>query len=208
MLWGSENDPRTLLICGRPARGFDAILGPYCSQVHLAKPVEEERRLHAEILAEPAEPMPELLCDEDVDRLTLKIALLILAALPPEEKARQRRNGRWILPPEQMAEAIKVSIVKHLPARYRSCSTLHGTARVFFSQTFGVSLKIPRDVLRKALEKLNSSTYLDRRLANYAHRIEAFENLISHSFEWYYKIDGRSSHHHSEQDPGFIQKAS
>ena len=141
------------VICGRPTHEFDTVLGPYCSQAHLAKLVEEERLLHAELLAEPPEAMPETFADEDVDRLTLKIALLILDALSPEEKARRQRNGRWILPPEQMAVAIKVSIVNHLPARYRSRFALYGTARVFFTQAYRSRLKIPRDVIRKALAR-------------------------------------------------------
>lgn len=141
------------VICGRPTHEFDTVLGPYCSQAHLVILVEEERRLHAELLAESPEVMPELFADLDVDRLTLKIALLILDALPPQEKAQQRRNGRWIPPPEHMAVAIKVSIVHHLPARYRSCFALHGTARIYFSQAYRNRVKIPRDVIRTALER-------------------------------------------------------
>lgn len=139
------------MVCGRETSFDDLALGPYCSDAHFEKLIEEEHRLHAELLAESPEVMPKTFADEDVDRLTLKIALLILDALPPEEKERQQKHGRWILPPEQMAVAIKVSIVHHLPARYRSCFSLHGAARIFFSQTYRMRMKIPRDVLRMAL---------------------------------------------------------
>jgi len=148
--WGRRK-PTNCLVCGRETSLDDVALGPYCSDAHFEKLVEEERHLHGELLAEPPELMPETFADEDVDRLTLKIALLILDALPPEEKERQLKNGRWILPPEQMAVAIKVSIVHHLPARYRSCFSLHGAARIFFSRTYRMPMKIPRDVLRMGL---------------------------------------------------------
>jgi hypothetical protein len=141
------------MVCGRETSLNDLAVGPYCSDAHLERLVEEERHLHAELLAEPPELMPEAFADADLDRLTLKIALLILDALPPEEKKKQLRNNRWILPPEQMAVAIKVKIIGQLPARYRSCFCLHGAARIFFSQTHRTRTKIPKDVILTALER-------------------------------------------------------
>lgn len=141
------------MVCGRKTEHADLVLGPFCSDGHFKRLLEEERQLHAEILAEPAGVMPDAFCVADFERLALKIALLILEALPPEEKAKQQRHGRWIMPPSQMALGIKAKVLDYIPEGYLSCFPLEGAARLFVSQTYRFRKKIPRTVVRAALEK-------------------------------------------------------
>ena len=141
------------MVCGRKTENADLVVGPFCSDGHFQQLLAEERQLHAEILSEPAGMMPEEFSVGDFERLALKIALLILEALPPEEKKKQRRHGRWVMPPSQMALGIKAKILDYIPAGYLSCLPLQGAARIFVSETYQFRRKIPRDVVRAALEK-------------------------------------------------------
>jgi hypothetical protein len=111
--------------------------------------VEDERRLHAEILAEPAGVMPEAFDVDDLEHLALKVALRILEAIPPEEVA----DGDELMPASQIALVVKERFLQHIPPGYLSCLPLAGAGRFFVGQTYQLRTKIPREVVRTALGK-------------------------------------------------------
>jgi len=135
------------LVCGRHTQKADLYRGPYCSDVHFEKIVEDERRLHAEILAEPTGLMPDAFGVEDLERQALKIALHISQAIPPENLS----EGDELLPASQIALVVKEKMFLHVPPGYLSCLPLQGAARAFVDQTYQLRKKIPGEVVRAAL---------------------------------------------------------
>jgi hypothetical protein len=135
--------PMNCMVCGRETREADPELGPYCSQGHRAALLQEVERLHAEILPEPAGLMPEAFTSEDVDHVALKIALLILEDLPPEERMSSSRVAAVIR--SEILAFVPPQCLARLPTAYAS---LFGAPEGHPFQA-----KIPRDVIREALKK-------------------------------------------------------
>jgi hypothetical protein len=136
------------LVCGRHTQKADLYRGPYCSDFHFEKIVEDERRLFAELLAEPAGLMPKVFGVEDLERLALKIALRISQAIPPDNLP----EGDALLPASQISLVVKEKMFLHVPAGYLSCLPLQGAARLCVGQTYQLRTKIPMEVVRAALK--------------------------------------------------------
>lgn len=133
----------TCIICGRRTEKADIWRGPYCSETHYQKMLEDERRLHAIIMAEPGSLLPETFDVEALEHLALRIALEILDRVAPDEG----------FPACQVALVVKERLVEHLPAGYLSRLPGEGPARSFVNPSYKLRTKIPREVVRTALEK-------------------------------------------------------
>lgn len=136
------------MVCGRHTELADLYRGPYCSEVHHAKLIEDERWLHATILAEPAGVLPEVFGVLDLEHLALKIALHITQAIGPDDLP----DGDELLPLSQIAMIVKERLLAYIPPGYLSYLPLQGAARLFADQTYQLRTQIPREVVRDALE--------------------------------------------------------
>jgi hypothetical protein len=146
------------IVCGRQTQEFDPWRGPYCSELHLEKLLEDENVLKASILSEPAGPLPESFGLEDLDRLAYKLAVYILDGIPPEEK---KNNGRNLLPPSQIAAIVKERVMTHIPEGYVSCVPMVGADGPKAGVTYQLRNRIPLAIVRAALEKARFLSLLE-----------------------------------------------
>lgn len=135
------------IVCGRPCEKVDLYRGPYCSEAHYQKMLEDERRLNAKVLAEPGGVLPELFDLDALEHLALRIAVHILEGIPPEE----RDPGDF--PACHIALVVKEKLIQYIPPAYLSRLPRDDSARLFVSQTYQARMRIPREVVRTALEK-------------------------------------------------------
>ncbi len=139
------------MICGRETWESDRDLGPFCSESHRAALREEVERLHAGILAEPAGLMPETIAAEGLDRLALKIALLILEDTPP---------GKG-LPSSQVAAVVRANILEFVPAQFLARVPIPQASMFRAHEGQPFRHKIPRDIIREAIKKAGYLEFLE-----------------------------------------------
>jgi hypothetical protein len=128
-------------------------LGGYCGEEHMQEVLRRHRQQLDELRHEELRAVPEALTVPDFERLALKLAVHILAAMSPQTRSRYERQAPELLDPLELAAELKARILPQLPAGYAVLEEAVGHQRLFFDGTYSFLQPVPAPVVLEAMER-------------------------------------------------------
>jgi hypothetical protein len=138
-------------ICGKPSHSALMHVGAYCSNPCKKELMARDVKECEALLAEPVDVMPEEFDLPAFERYALKVAVHMIATLPPVEKARWVKKMPMLLVPGNLADEIKAKSIPHIPLDFVSALEANGHERFFYSGTYQFKKSVPKEVIIKAM---------------------------------------------------------
>jgi hypothetical protein len=139
-------------ICGRECEQALPRQGGYCGEEHRQELLSRHDRLVEELRREDLRALPDPVGQADFERLVLKLAIHILAALRPGTRRLYEEAAPWLLEPLAMADELRTHVLPRLPASH---------LRRFADGSYAFVSPIPARVVLEAMTRAHVWPRLD-----------------------------------------------
>jgi hypothetical protein len=140
-------------ICGKECNAAFLRLGGYCGEEHRREVLRRHHQRLDELRREELRAVPELLTVPDFERLALKLAVHLLAAMSPQTRLRYERQAPELLDPLELAAELKARILPQFPGGYAVLQEAVGHQRLFYDGTYSFPQPVPARVVLEAMER-------------------------------------------------------